>query len=106
MTLLRTLLFLLPLLSFFPTFQIALADDQQWVQATDNDGNVIYLLDDRRPALYTADYGDCMGGSLLNISRFDAAYYKDNMTVLFHLAGSTQLQNESLMSNYRVPMAI
>ena len=39
-----------------------------------------------------------MGGSTVNVTRFDAAYYKDNMTVLFHLEGNTAVKNESLMS--------
>jgi meiotic recombination protein REC8 len=39
-----------------------------------------------------------MGGqSLLNLTSFDAAYYADNMTVLFNMVGSTSLRNESLM---------
>ncbi|EMC94553.1 hypothetical protein BAUCODRAFT_50270, partial [Baudoinia panamericana UAMH 10762] len=53
--------------------------------------------DDRKPALYTQNFGDCLGNSLIDVTRFDAAYYRDNMTVLFHLAGSSQLMNESLM---------
>jgi len=39
-----------------------------------------------------------MGGSSLNVTRFDAAYYKDNMTILFHLGAETALKNESIMS--------
>lgn len=54
--------------------------------------------DDRRPSLYTGQFGDCKGSSAVNVTRFDAAYYKDNMTVLFHLAGNTAIANESLMS--------
>jgi hypothetical protein len=54
---------------------------------------------DRTPALYTGDFGDCMGGqSLINVTSFDAAYYADNMTVTFNIAGATNLRNESLMS--------
>ncbi|KIV85522.1 hypothetical protein PV11_01210 [Exophiala sideris] len=67
-----------------------------WIQYTGNDGTV-WLNDDRKPALYTQSFGDCQGDSLLNITRFDGAYYKDNMTVLFHLEGSSPLTNESLM---------
>ena len=62
------------------------------------DGQQYLVRDDRQPALYTKDYGDCMGGSLINVTRFDAAYYKDNMTILFHLSGETALKNESIMS--------
>jgi hypothetical protein len=49
----------------------------------------VALDDDRQPALYIQSFGDCMGGSLLDITRFDAAYYKDNMTIMFHLQGSS-----------------
>jgi hypothetical protein len=68
------------------------------ILGTDGQGNTKALLIDRRPALYTGDFGDCMGGeSLLNLTSFDAAYYADNMTVLFNMAGTTNLKNESLM---------
>ena len=40
------------------------------------------------------------GSSLLNVTAFDAAYYADNMTVLFHLIGTTNLQNDSVMSTF------
>ncbi|KAF2639360.1 TRP-domain-containing protein [Massarina eburnea CBS 473.64] len=59
---------------------------------------VEYLVrDNRRPSLYTQDYGSCMSGGNITVNRFDAAYYKDNMTVLFHLGGETTLQNETIM---------
>lgn len=58
------------------------------------------LADDRRPALYTGDFGNCMENSTITISRFDAAYYADNMTVLFHIDGKTSLVNDNLMSKY------
>ncbi|KAK5199399.1 hypothetical protein LTR47_006821 [Exophiala xenobiotica] len=74
----------------------AAADNVTWIKYTGNDGT-IWLKDDRRPALYTQNFGDCQGDSLINVTRFDAAYYKDNMTVLFHLEGSSALTNESLM---------
>lgn len=62
------------------------------------DGERILVRDDRQPALYTADYGDCLGGnSLINVTRFEAAYYKDNMTVAFHLGGTTHLTNDDVM---------
>jgi hypothetical protein len=38
-----------------------------------------------------------MGGSAIDLYRFDAAYYQDNMTVVFHLAGNSNLYNQSLM---------
>lgn len=61
-------------------------------------GQEYYVRDNRQPSLYTGDYGDCLGGSSINVTRFDAAYYKDNMTILFHLGGVTALRNESIMS--------
>ena len=60
------------------------------------------MRDDRWPALYTADYGDCSGESLINVTRFDAAYYRDNMTVLFHLEGETALVSENIMMSIGV----
>ncbi|KAK5131726.1 hypothetical protein LTR08_000615 [Meristemomyces frigidus] len=61
------------------------------------DGTTEILADNRQPALYTGNFGDCLGNSLINVTRFDAAYYQDNMTVLFHLQGHSGLMNESLM---------
>jgi hypothetical protein len=87
--------FLLITLSFLGT---ALAiDTSKYVTAT-IDGQEVYVKDNRRPSLYTGSFGDCMGSSSINVTRFDAAYYKDNMTVLFHLGGDTALKNESIMS--------
>ncbi|KAF1991674.1 TRP-domain-containing protein [Aulographum hederae CBS 113979] len=83
--------------TFLTFFQLALAQGGNWFTTTNNDGDVIYLNDNRRPSLYTGNFGDCLGNSLVNVTRFDAAYYKDNMTILFHLAGDTGLRNESLM---------
>lgn len=61
------------------------------------DSKTVYLEDNRKPSLYTQNFGDCLGDSAINVTRFDAAYYKDNMTVLFHLAGNSALLNESVM---------
>lgn len=47
-----------------------------------------------------------MGGSSINVTRFDAAYYKDNMTVLFHLGGETALKNESIMSTFALAVGL
>lgn len=69
----------------------------QWITYQTDAGETVYLEDDRQPALYTGNFGDCLGDSSINVTRFDAAYYKDNMTVLFHLEGSSALANESLM---------
>lgn len=70
----------------------------RWVTYTNDDGQTVYLDDNRQPSLYTQQYGDCLGDSLIDITRFDAAYYKDNMTITFHLGGRTNIANESLMS--------
>lgn len=70
------------------------------MEATTEAGETLYLLDERKPALYTQNFGDCLGDSLINVTRFDAAYYKDNMTVLFHLEGNTAVANESVMRGF------
>jgi hypothetical protein len=74
------------------------ASDTQYIYGTGADGVTRELAVDRVPALYTGDFGDCLGGqSLFNITKFDAAYFADNMTVLFHIDGSSNIRNESLM---------
>lgn len=77
-----------------------LAQDHPGYVTATVDGQQVLVKDNRKPSLYTANFGDCMGGSSINVTRFDAAYYKDNMTVLFHLGGETALKNESIMSIY------
>jgi hypothetical protein len=77
------------------------AEKSQYVVGT-IDGKQYRVRDNRRPALYTADYGDCSGESLINVTRFDAAYYRDNMTVLFHLEGDTGLTSENIMMSIGV----
>lgn len=88
-------------LAFLTCMQTVLAqsssDTARYITYQNPDGETVYLKDDRRPSLYTGNFGDCLGDSAVNVSRFDAAYYKDNMTVLFHLAGSTAIANESLV---------
>lgn len=74
------------------------ADDTQWIQYTDDNGNTLYLDNDRQPSLYTGDFGDCQGNSLVHVTRFDASLYKDNMTVMLHVSGTSALQNEHIMS--------
>lgn len=85
------------LLSFLLFINFTLAATSKYVEATKDSGETVYLLDERKPALYTQNFGDCLGNSLINVTRFDAAYYKDNMTVLFHLEGNSAVANESLM---------
>jgi hypothetical protein len=44
-----------------------------------------------------------MGGqSLINLTSLDFAYYADNMTILFNMAGGTSLRNESLMRKFHL----
>lgn len=80
----------------------ALATQKPQYLETTIDGVKYRIRDDRRPALYTADFGDCLGESLINVTRFDAAYYRDNMTVLFHLEGETALISEDIMMSIGV----
>ena len=91
---------LLLLLSFLSLINFTSTTDTQYVQTTTNSGETILLPDDRKPALYTQNFGDCLGNSLINVTRFDAAYYQDNMTVLFHLEGNTNVANESVMRTF------
>ena len=87
--------FPLALNTLIPTVRAQSGDT---IQGTNAAGVTNTLLVDRYPALYTGKFGDCMGGqSLINLTSFDAAYYADNMTVLFNMAGTTNLRNESLM---------
>lgn len=73
-------------------------DGKTYIQGTDKNGITRNLANDRYPALYTGQFGDCLGGqSLINVTSFDAAYYADNMTVLFHLSGTTNIRDESVM---------
>ncbi|KAI1474661.1 TRP-domain-containing protein [Daldinia eschscholtzii] len=74
------------------------AKETQYITGTSLDGVTANLALDRRPALYTGDFGDCLAGqSLLNVTKFDAAFYYDNSTVLFHLDGTTNIRNEAVM---------
>lgn len=83
------------LLSLIPLLTSAA---QQYVQTYLPEGGTALVPDARRPSLYTRNFGDCLGNSAVNVTRFDAAYYQDNMTVLFHLEGNTNVANESIMS--------
>ncbi|KAK8250980.1 hypothetical protein HDK77DRAFT_425737 [Phyllosticta capitalensis] len=94
--LILSLLSLLPQ-SFAQTAEVTTINGVRYVTATDDNGQSVYVRDNRQPSLYTGNYGDCLGDSSINVTRFDAAYYKDNMTVLFHLAGDTSIVDEGLM---------
>ncbi|KAI4092890.1 MAG: hypothetical protein LQ344_003255 [Seirophora lacunosa] len=87
----------LSLFSIVSAANVAMYKNTKYVETTTDAGQSLWLRDARKPALYTQNFGDCSGNSLINVTRFDAAYYKDNMTVLFHLEGNTNVANESLM---------
>ena len=71
----------------------------EYTYGTDEHGITRALAYDRYPSLYTGNFGDCLGGqSLFNITKFDVAYYADNLTIVFHLDGTSNIKNESLMS--------
>lgn len=77
---------------------LASARNTTYIIGTDVYGVTRLLAVDRYPSLYTGDFGDCLGGeSLFNITKFDAAYYADNSTILFHIDGTSNIRNESLM---------
>ncbi|KUI65664.1 hypothetical protein VM1G_00509 [Cytospora mali] len=77
------------------------ARETKYIYGTSATGVTQQLAVDRTPALYTGEFGDCLGGhSLFNITKFDAAYYTDNSTVLFHLDGASNIKNESLMMRF------
>ncbi|KAK3331069.1 hypothetical protein B0H66DRAFT_467301 [Apodospora peruviana] len=78
---------------------VAESPKTEYVYGTDGHGVTRVLPVNRYPALYTGDFGDCLGGeSLFNITKFDAAYYADNLTIAFHLDGTSNIRNESLMN--------
>ena len=72
--------------------------DTVYIKGYGIDGKTRELDVNRYPALFTRDFDDCLGGqSLFNVTKFDAAYYADNLTVLFHLDGTTNIRKESLV---------
>ncbi len=80
--------------AIIPSVHADSSTDVETIDGTNADGVTQQLLVGRTPALYTGDFGDCMGGqSLINLTSFDVAYYADNMTVPFNLAGTTNLRN-------------
>lgn len=84
------------LLSCLPA--AASAGGSHCIQGTDSTGQRVCLDPNRRPTLYTQDFGDCQGNSLINVTQFDGAYYSDNMTVTWNLQGQTSVHNDSVMS--------
>ncbi|CAF3664617.1 unnamed protein product [Fusarium graminearum] len=84
-------------LGIIPT---AYAQDKIFINGTGSDGVFHDRLDvSRTPSLYTGDFDDCLNdGSLFNVTGFDTAYYSDNLTVSFHLYGSSNIRRENVMS--------
>lgn len=93
-------------LVFFAMLPIVLAEDRQFVTTTDSAGNKIWLADDRKPALYTDNFGSCLDQGLVDVTRFDAALYHDNMTLMFDIQGSTNLTRDSVVSEWRPALSI
>lgn len=79
------------------TVQAGATSTPDYITYTNNDGETVYLDPNREPALYTRDYGECQADPVITVTRFDAAYYKDNMTITFHLGGHTAVANASVM---------
>ncbi|KAK8070474.1 TRP-like ion channel [Apiospora hydei] len=74
------------------------AKETAYINGVSLDGIRSELAVDRTPALYSGDFGDCLGGqSLLNVTKLDAAFYFDNSTISWHLNGNTNLRSEKLM---------
>lgn len=89
------------LLLFTLSVPIASARLTRYITGTSITGVTQELDVARTPALFTGNFGDCLGGnSLFNITKFDAAYYTDNSTVLFHLDGQSSIANESLVMRF------
>ena len=77
------------------------AADREFVQWQDGNGQTVWLADDRKPALYTDNFGSCLENGLIDVTRFDAALYHDNMTLMFDIQGTTNLTRDSVMSMFQ-----
>lgn len=78
-----------------------------YITVENSDGQPEYLALDRKPALYTGNFGDCLGDSWIKVTRFDASYYHDNMTIIFDIEGiwdppatAPNLTSQAVMSEY------
>ncbi|RBR14830.1 uncharacterized protein FIESC28_07528 [Fusarium coffeatum] len=78
--------------------------DRIFINGTGDDGVFHDRLDvSRTPSLYTGDFDDCLNdGSLFNVTGFDTAYYSDNLTVSFHLYGSSNIRRENVMMHLSI----
>lgn len=89
------------LLAIMASASSVMAQDTVLIEGTDRHNVTRELAVDRYPALYTGDFADCLGGeSLFNITKFDAGYYADNMTVVFHLDGATNVRSEDIVCEF------
>jgi hypothetical protein len=79
---------------------MCLAATTEYITYQDNQGQAVYLAENRKPALYTMNFGSCLENSLINVTRFDASFYHDNMTIIFDIQGTTNLTKEAVMSMY------
>lgn len=86
----------------FFTLLTVLCNVRQYADAySPNEGNTAeQVADSRQPTLYTKDFGSCIRYPQVELTRFHAAYYKDNMTLVFHIQGQTKLQNQGAISEY------
>ncbi|KAF4966042.1 hypothetical protein FSARC_6242 [Fusarium sarcochroum] len=80
------------------------AQDKVFINGTGDNGVFHDRLDvSRTPSLYTGDFDDCLNdGSLFNVTGFDTAYYADNLTVSFHLYGSSNIRQENVMMHLSI----
>ncbi|ODA78620.1 hypothetical protein RJ55_06002 [Drechmeria coniospora] len=85
-------------ISCFVSNVLASDNNQDLITGTGIDGKTRRLDVNRLPDLYTGDFDDCHdGGSLVSVTKFDGAYYADNLTVLFHLDGATRISKERVL---------
>jgi hypothetical protein len=79
-------------------FCLSAAAQSSCIRGQDSTGQQVCLDPNRKPTLYTQDFGDCQGNSLINVTQFDGAYYADNTTVTWDLKGQTSVLNDTVMS--------
>ncbi|KAK7946140.1 TRP-like ion channel [Apiospora aurea] len=88
----------MPVIASAALLSTSWARETAYINGVSLDGIRSVLAVDRTPALYSGDFGDCLGGqSLLNVTKLDAAFYFDNSTISWHLNGNTNLRSEKLM---------